>query len=244
LKPIVIGAIFVILVSALSSHADIYEWVDENGTVTFKDTPPLTSKRNNIKVYSDVELERTLPPQKVNPYKHQHSDSDKDTLIPIIAFANDSEIAIFDDVQSSFVKMYENIGKICEESVPECTKHYKELTKLQIMTNKLERIIFIHMLNNESTSERMTYWSDWLYPSISIVYSKVEKIIKLHPEYDELFKATKKQEYYVRMINSGNDELTKRKGDAVEKIKDDFFREQGSFKKRWDAIKIKVNKAN
>lgn len=79
MRPLVIGAILVILISAVSSRADIYEWVDENGTVTFKDTPPPTSKRTKVKVYSDVDLDRTLPPQKTNPYKHHDlNDKDKD----------------------------------------------------------------------------------------------------------------------------------------------------------------------
>jgi len=48
------------------AQAEMYKWVDENGTITFKDTPPPRSKkRSKVKVYSDSDFDPAPPPAPV-----------------------------------------------------------------------------------------------------------------------------------------------------------------------------------
>jgi glutaredoxin-like YruB-family protein len=44
--------------------AEMFQWMDENGVVTFKDTPPPASKkRRKVKVYKDSDFDPAPPPQ-------------------------------------------------------------------------------------------------------------------------------------------------------------------------------------
>ena len=53
------------LLSAVSlAGAEMYQWVDDNGVVTFKDSPPPASKkRSKVKVYNDSDFDPAPPPQ-------------------------------------------------------------------------------------------------------------------------------------------------------------------------------------
>ena len=58
---------FVILFLAFSiAGAEVYQWVDERGVMTFKDTPPPPSKnRRKVKIYSDDNFTAATPYQPV-----------------------------------------------------------------------------------------------------------------------------------------------------------------------------------
>jgi glutaredoxin-like YruB-family protein len=59
--------------------AEMYQWVDENGVVTFKDTPPPASKkRSKVKVYYDSDFAPAPPNQ---PVPATHSDK-RAALLP------------------------------------------------------------------------------------------------------------------------------------------------------------------
>ena len=68
-----------ILVAAISfitqpAQAEMYKWVDENGTITFKDTPPPRSKkRSKVKVYSDSDFDPAPPPAPVQQSRGSNS---------------------------------------------------------------------------------------------------------------------------------------------------------------------------
>lgn len=60
MKPLLI-ILLLILVSSLA-NAEMYKWVAENGSVTFKDTPPPTSqKTKKVKVYTENDFDPTPP---------------------------------------------------------------------------------------------------------------------------------------------------------------------------------------
>lgn len=62
---LLISATFLITPPA---QAEMYKWVDESGTITFKDTPPPRSKkRSKVKVYSDTDFAPEPPPAPVQP---------------------------------------------------------------------------------------------------------------------------------------------------------------------------------
>lgn len=56
--------IIVILISVSLSEAEMYQWIADDGSVTFKDTPPPASKkRKKVKVYNDSDFAPAPPPQ-------------------------------------------------------------------------------------------------------------------------------------------------------------------------------------
>ena len=58
---LIITALFL---TAALAQAEMYQWVDENGVVTFMDSPPPKSKkRSKVKVYSDSEFAPAPPPE-------------------------------------------------------------------------------------------------------------------------------------------------------------------------------------
>jgi glutaredoxin len=61
-----ISAVFMIVFFCISTaSAEIYQWVDDNGVVTFKDTPPPSSKkRKKVKVYQESDY---APPPSSQP---------------------------------------------------------------------------------------------------------------------------------------------------------------------------------
>lgn len=53
-----------LLVFSVPAGAEMYQWVDDNGVVTFKDTPPPASKkRRKVKVYNDGDFAPAPPAQ-------------------------------------------------------------------------------------------------------------------------------------------------------------------------------------
>ena len=58
--------LIILLVSVSVAVAEMYQWVDENGVVTFKDTPPPASKKHRkVKVYNDNDFVPAPPNQPV-----------------------------------------------------------------------------------------------------------------------------------------------------------------------------------
>lgn len=53
----IVVAIITLVFSISLAGAETYQWVDENGVVTFKDTPPpVSKKRKKVKVYNDSDF--------------------------------------------------------------------------------------------------------------------------------------------------------------------------------------------
>ncbi|GFE62825.1 glutaredoxin domain-containing protein [Geobacter sp. AOG2] len=63
----VLLAVATVLLAFSIAGAEMYQWVDENGAVTFKDTPPPASKKKKkVKVYRDNDFAPAPPPQPVS----------------------------------------------------------------------------------------------------------------------------------------------------------------------------------
>jgi glutaredoxin-like YruB-family protein len=60
MKHIIFAAVLVVLCSVILSRAEMYKW-EENGVVTFKDTPPPVSKKRKVKVYRDSDFAAAPP---------------------------------------------------------------------------------------------------------------------------------------------------------------------------------------
>jgi glutaredoxin-like YruB-family protein len=68
-------AIFTLLLTFSLAGAEMYQWEDENGVVTLKDTPPpVSKKRKKMKVYSDTDFDPAPPPQPA-PAKRSNKSS-------------------------------------------------------------------------------------------------------------------------------------------------------------------------
>jgi glutaredoxin-like YruB-family protein len=60
-------ALIVVILTCSFAGAEMYQWVDENGVVTFKDTPaPASGKRKKVKVYTDDDFD-PAPPRQAAP---------------------------------------------------------------------------------------------------------------------------------------------------------------------------------
>ena len=71
-------AFVALLLSFSSAGAEMYQWVDESGVVTFKDTPPPASKKlKRVKVYNDSDF-APAPPEQTAPATR----SSKSTVTP------------------------------------------------------------------------------------------------------------------------------------------------------------------
>lgn len=58
--------IVTLLLTCSLAGAEMYQWVDEHGVVTFKDTPPpATKKGKKVKVYTDGDFAPAPSPQPV-----------------------------------------------------------------------------------------------------------------------------------------------------------------------------------
>lgn len=69
-----------VLSTCLPAGAELYQWVDEHGVVTFKDTPPPTKKRGKVKVYTDSDFGPAPPvPVETSP----RSGTAKKTAAPV-----------------------------------------------------------------------------------------------------------------------------------------------------------------
>jgi glutaredoxin-like YruB-family protein len=67
-------AIATVLLAFSISRAETYQWVDENGVVTFKDTPPpISRKHKKVKVYQDSDFAPSPPPQPAAPTRGSKS---------------------------------------------------------------------------------------------------------------------------------------------------------------------------
>ena len=56
--------IIIILISVSLAGAEMYQWVADDGSIAFKDTPPPASKkRNKVKVYKDSDFKPAPAPQ-------------------------------------------------------------------------------------------------------------------------------------------------------------------------------------
>lgn len=65
----VLFAIFFVLLSFSLAAGEMYQWVDKNGVITFKDTPPPPSKKHRkVKVYSDGDFD-SAPADQALPHK-------------------------------------------------------------------------------------------------------------------------------------------------------------------------------
>lgn len=59
-------AVLSLLFTHTIASAEMYQWVDKNGVVTFKDTPPpVTKERGKVKVYKDSDFDAAPPPPPV-----------------------------------------------------------------------------------------------------------------------------------------------------------------------------------
>jgi glutaredoxin len=55
MKLFALGSIIILMFVGLA-HAEMYRWVDENGIVTYKDTPPPATGKRDVKVYTNSDF--------------------------------------------------------------------------------------------------------------------------------------------------------------------------------------------
>jgi glutaredoxin-like YruB-family protein len=67
-RQVIVAAMLAVLCAVMPARAEMYQWTAEDGSVTFKDTPPPASKkRSKVKVYKDSDFTAAPPIQQVAP---------------------------------------------------------------------------------------------------------------------------------------------------------------------------------
>ena len=61
MKQAIVVVLVFIVSFRMSSHAEMYKWEDDQGVVTFKDTPPPAVKKRKVKVYRDSDFDAAPP---------------------------------------------------------------------------------------------------------------------------------------------------------------------------------------
>src|ERR1039457_3715753 len=78
----ILFALITLLLTVSVSGAEMYQWIAEDGSVTFKDTPPLASKkRSKVKVINDSDF-TPAPPIQPMPATHSDKNSAKQSSQP------------------------------------------------------------------------------------------------------------------------------------------------------------------
>lgn len=88
--------IIILLLPLSLSEAEMYKWTADDGSITFKDTPPPTSlKRKKIKIYNDNDFASTpvLPPE---PESSTNKKKTQQVISPKPHFSGTVEIFITD----------------------------------------------------------------------------------------------------------------------------------------------------
>jgi glutaredoxin-like YruB-family protein len=96
----IILAIITLLLTFSLAEAEMYQWIAEDGSVTFKDTPPPASKkRKKVKVYNDSDFAPEPPPQpaaKTRSDKRSTSSSSPTAASKKARFSGTVEIYVTD----------------------------------------------------------------------------------------------------------------------------------------------------
>ncbi len=79
---LLVTMVALVLLVPFVTDAEMYKWVDDNGAVTFKDTPPPASKKKKkVKVYTDADFDPAPPEQPVDtnprPRKNTRAEPEK-----------------------------------------------------------------------------------------------------------------------------------------------------------------------
>ena len=121
------------------------------------------------------------------------------------AIAKDSEIVIFDEAQSAFVRFENNEIAAWKKIDSQTAAFHEEWQKLNILTRNRNRLVFLYKLQNEPNKIHWKSWKGWLRPVDSAAESDLYK--KIIPEYKEITSVLDKQK---EVLKDHNDLLERR----------------------------------
>src|SRR3954453_22945623 len=85
-------------------------------------------------------------------------------MITTTAIAMDSEMVIFDEAQSAMSRFEDNEIKAWKQIDPQTAAFHEEWKKLNEMTRKRNRLVFLYKLQNNPNSIHWDSWKGWLRP--------------------------------------------------------------------------------
>ncbi len=87
-------AVATVLLSFSLCGAEMYQWVDENGVVTFKDTPPpVSKKKRKVKVYRESDF-APAPPVQPAPAQRAPAPAAQTAPSPPVRFTGTVELYV------------------------------------------------------------------------------------------------------------------------------------------------------
>jgi hypothetical protein len=112
-------------------------------------------------------------------------------IISTTAHAIDSEIVIFDEAQNAFSRFEDNEIKAWKQIDLSIAAFHEEWKKLNQLSRKRNRLIFLYKLQNEPNKIHWDSWKGWLRPIESATDAETYK--KTIPEFREITAAFDKQ---------------------------------------------------
>jgi hypothetical protein len=159
-------------------------------------------------------------------------------IISTTAHAIDSEIVIFDEAQSAFSRFDDNEIKAWKQIDLSIAAFHEEWKKLNQLSRKRNRLIFLYKLQNEPNKIHWDSWKGWLRPIESATDAETFK--KTIPEFREITAAFDKQK---QMITAQSDLLVKRNTiygknkDIFTKLENTLSDELLALEKRMDKVR-------
>ena len=166
-------------------------------------------------------------------------------IMSTTAFATDSEIVIFDEAQSAFSRFEDNGIKAWKQIYAEIAAFHEEWKKLDSLSRKRNRLIFLHKLRNEPDKIHWNSWKGWLRPVESA--ADAESYKETMPEFREITAAFEKQK---AVLTARNDLLIKRKSlydknkDIFKKLEETLSGELSALEKRMDNVRTSHTRQN
>jgi hypothetical protein len=152
------------------------------------------------------------------------------------AIAKDSEITIFDEAQNAFVKFEDSEIAAWKKIDSQTAAFHEEWQKLNNLTRKRNRLVFLYKLQNEPDKIHWKSWKGWLRPVDSAAESDLYK--KIIPEYKEITSVLDKQK---EVFTAHNDLLVRRNG-FYDKNKEVFTQLEKTLSDELSALERRMDK--
>lgn len=157
-------------------------------------------------------------------------------IMSTAAIAMDSEIVIFDEAQSAFSRYEDNEIEAWKQIDLQTAAFHEEWKKLNYLSRKRNRLIFLYKLKNEPNKIHWDNWKGWLRPIESSKDSEAFK--KIIPEFREITSSFEKQ----KNILTGRNDLLIRRKTFYDKNKDIFNKLEKTLSEELIALEKRMDK--
>ncbi len=159
-------------------------------------------------------------------------------MVAATAMSADSEIAIFDEAQSALSRFEDREIEAWKKIDPQTAKFHEQWKKLNELSRKRNRLVFLYKLQNKPDSIHWDNWKGWLRPIESSAEAESDK--KTIPGFAEITDDFERQK---KLLTSRSDLLERRNSfygknkEVFKKLEEDLTGELSALEKRMDAVR-------